>query len=218
MDPTLARHVNLDVSHYDDDPHHPRIAAALLAGLLPTERPALVVDVATGTGVVAFAALTALRPEKVIAVDIAPAMLEQARRKAVDLDPAGVITWQLGTAVPLAVADGAADVVLCSSAMHFLGGPALREFRRVLRPGGTVAFSIPSGVDLQVSPALRAEMPADLTLPKDVAAACELATAAGFVDARAVLTPPVAPQRPRRSFLVYAKAPSGGRPGGAAES
>lgn len=218
MDPAPAHHVDLDVSNYDDDPHHPRIAAALLAGLPATEPPALLVDVATGTGVVAFAALTALGPEQVLAVDIAPAMLQQARRKATDLDPGGVITWQLGTAVPLDLADGAADVVLCSSAMHFLGSPALREFRRVLRPGGTVAFSIPSGADLQVSPALRAEMPADLTLPQDGAAACELATAAGFVDAHALLTPPVAPQRPRRSFLVYAKAPSGGRPGGASKS
>lgn len=201
--------MHLDVTGYDEDPHHPRIAQLLIDGLPPAEPPALLVDVATGTGAAAFAALRGLEPQRVLAVDISPSMIEQARRKAADLDPGGIITWQLGPAIPLDLPDAAADVLVCASAMHFLGVAALVEFRRVLRPGGQVAFSIPSGADLQPSPSLRELMPEGLELPHDAAAAARLATDAGFVEVRAVLTPPSAPDRPRRSFLVYAKAPSG---------
>jgi SAM-dependent methyltransferase len=215
MDARLAHHANLDVSGYDDNPHHPRIAELLISGMPVAKPPALLVDVATGTGFAAYAALRALGPERVLAVDISSAMIGQARRKAADLDPSGVITWRLGTAVPLDLADASADAVTCASAMHFLGAAAVREFRRVLRPGGQLAFSIPSGVDLRPSPELRREMPADLTLPQDEEQAARLATDAGFVDAHVVLTAPSTPERPRRSFLVYAKAPSERGPGGA---
>ena len=55
---------------YDDDPHHLVIARQLVAGLRPVPEPGLVVDVATGTGFAALAALEALAPRRVLAVDI----------------------------------------------------------------------------------------------------------------------------------------------------
>jgi ubiquinone/menaquinone biosynthesis C-methylase UbiE len=191
---------------YDDDPHHGVLAELLLAGLPHTAQPPdLLVDVATGTGVAAFAALRTLDPSHVLAVDISPCMVERAIAKAAAADPDGRIDWQVAPAVPLAVPDGAADLVLCTSSLHFLGMAALQDWRRALRPGGLVAFSIPMAADFRPSPAFRDLLPTDLTIPADAAAAERLALDAGFVDVHVTISPPSAPDRPRRAFLVHAQ-------------
>ena len=191
---------------YDDDPHHGVIADLLLAGLpRPAAPPGLVVDVATGTGVAAFAALRALTPARVLAVDISPGMVERARVKAATADPEGRVEWRVAPAVPLPLPDGTADVVLCASALHFLGPAALNDWRRVLRSGGRAAFSIPTAADFRPSPAFRALVPADLTIPADETAAARLALDAGFTDVQVTVTPAAGPDRPRRVFLVHAQ-------------
>jgi ubiquinone/menaquinone biosynthesis C-methylase UbiE len=195
-------------STYDDDPHHERIAQLLAAGLRADEQADVVVDVATGTGAAAFAALRALSPHRVLAVDLSPRMIERAMAKAAsDREPR--IEWRVAPAVPLDVADGSVDVVLCASALHFLGIAALRDWRRVLRPGGQLVFSIPVAADFHPSPAFRAQLPTDLVVPADAAAAGRMAGDVGFVDVRVGTTPPDAEDRPRRSFLVWAAAPRG---------
>jgi ubiquinone/menaquinone biosynthesis C-methylase UbiE len=184
---------------YDDDPHHAAVAH-LLVGLLRSQpRPGLVVDVATGTGAAAVAARHALAPERVVAVDISPRMIERAAAK----DPDGRIEWRVASAVPLDIADGAADVVLCASALHFLGARALPDWRRVLRPGGQLAFSVPAAADFHPSPAFRASMPADLDVPADPADAECLARDAGFTAVQVHSMPPGT----RRTYLVRAVAP-----------
>jgi ubiquinone/menaquinone biosynthesis C-methylase UbiE len=191
---------------YDDDPHHGVLAELLLTGLPHAAlSPGLLVDVATGTGVAALAALRTLAPARVLAVDISPRMVERAVVKAAAADPDGRIEWQVAPAVPLALPDAAADLVLCTSSLHFLGMAALHDWRRVLRPGGLVAFSIPMAADFRPSPAFRELLPADLTIPADTAAAERLALDTGFVDVHVATSPPSAPDRPRRAFLVHAK-------------
>jgi ubiquinone/menaquinone biosynthesis C-methylase UbiE len=191
---------------YDEDPHHGVIADLLVADL-PRRPFPLVVDVATGTGVAAFAALRALGPARVLAVDVSARMVDRARAKAAGHDPEGRIEWQVAPAVPLPLPDGSADLVVCASALHFLGTAALHDWRRVLRPGGLATFSIPMAADFRPSPAFRDLLPADLTIPADPAAAERLALDAGFADAQAMTSPPAAPDRPRRAFLVQAEAP-----------
>lgn len=191
---------------YDEDPHHGVIAELLVADL-PRRSFPLVVDVATGTGVAAFAALRALDPARVLAVDISPRMVEQARAKAAGQDPEGRIEWQVAPAVPLPQPDGSTDLVVCASALHFLGAAALRDWRRVLRPGGLAAFSIPMAAEFRPSPAFRNLLPADLTIPADPADAQRLALDAGFASAQVMTSPPAAPDQPRRAFLVRAEAP-----------
>src|SRR3954454_3156111 len=118
---------------YDADPHHPVIARRLVAGL--TAGPRLLVDVAAGTGEAAFAALDTLAAERVVAVDISGRMLQLARAKAADRHPNGRIECRQAPAVPLELPDGAADAVVCASALHLLGPEAPADWARVLRPG-----------------------------------------------------------------------------------
>ena len=59
-------------------------------------------------------------------------------------------------ATRLPVADDAVDVVVCSMALQLLPlEPALAEVRRVLRPGGTFAATVPTGGPMPAGDALR---------------------------------------------------------------
>jgi ubiquinone/menaquinone biosynthesis C-methylase UbiE len=187
---------------YDADPHHRRIAQLLVAGLTPG--PALVVDVATGTGEAAFAAVEAAAAERVVAVDVSGGMLDIARAKAVERDPDGRIEWRKGPAVPLDLPDGTADALVCASALHLLGPGTPAEWARVLRPGGEVAFSLPVAADFAMSADFAAMVGDVVAPPADAAGAAAVATAAGFTAARVETTEPVAGDRPRRAFLVWA--------------
>ncbi|WP_344858549.1 class I SAM-dependent methyltransferase [Amycolatopsis ultiminotia] len=188
---------------YDEDLFHPLVAGTLIDGLSP--EPALLVDVATGTGAAAFAALR-LAPASVLAVDFSPAMIERAREKAAQLDPEGRIRWQVATAVPLPVGDGEADAVVCASALHFLGATALAEWRRVLRPGGRLAFSISLASRLRREGAMGELMPKDLRIPATVEEAAALATDAGFHRATARVVTSDRGDRIRQVFAVFAEA------------
>lgn len=190
-----------------DDPHHGEVADRLVAGLRRRPAPELVVDVATGTGVAAVAALQRLGPSSVLAVDISPRMIDRARARAAAVDPDGRITWRVAAAVPLDVPDRCVDVVLCASSLHFLGASALTDWRRVLRPGGQVAFSVPLAADFHPSAAFRDLLATDLPIPQDATAAARIALAAGFTRVSAELTEPQPGVRPRRAILVRGEAP-----------
>ncbi|HUR33860.1 MAG TPA: class I SAM-dependent methyltransferase [Vicinamibacterales bacterium] len=98
-----------------------------------------VLDVGTGTGVVAITAARA--GARVDGVDLTPALLEQARLNA---HVAGVeVTWKEGDAEALPCDDASYDVVLSEFGHMFAPRPevAVAEMRRVLKPGGRVAFA-----------------------------------------------------------------------------
>jgi SAM-dependent methyltransferase len=106
------------------------------AGIAPGER---VLDVATGTGVVALAA--AHRGARVSGLDLTPALLDVARENA---KIAGRdIEWTEGDVEALPYADASFDVVLSQFGHMFAPRPdvAIAQMRRVLRPGGRVAFA-----------------------------------------------------------------------------
>lgn len=192
---------------YDDDRFHETVAEALVRGLPTAASPQLVLDVATGTGAAAFAALRHLDARGLVGVDISAAMIERARVRAVREDAGRRIEWQVGQAVPAPVPDGVADVVLCASALHFLGKAALRDWLRVLRQGGRVAFTLPPAETFRPSGAFAEVVATDLPLPQDTDQAAAVATAAGFEQASATRLD-VTGERPRSVFLVHASAPS----------
>jgi SAM-dependent methyltransferase len=101
-----------------------------------------VLDVATGTGLAAEAALATVGPTgHVTATDISPQMAERARER---LNNAPNATVRVADGQALDLPDESFDAVTCSLGLMFFPDPArgLAEFRRVLRPGGRAAVSV----------------------------------------------------------------------------
>jgi len=120
------------------------IWAADLVDRANIQRGARVLDVASGTGVVARAAATRLGDGgAVTGLDINPGMLAVARSLPADAGAAS-IEWQEGSVLALPFADAAFDVVLCQLGLQFFPDrpAALAEIRRVLVPGGRTGISV----------------------------------------------------------------------------
>jgi SAM-dependent methyltransferase len=99
-----------------------------------------VLDVGTGTGIVA---LTAARAgARVTALDLTPELLVQARDNAA-IARCEDIVWTEGDAEQLPYPDASFDVVLSQFGHMFAPRPALvvAEMRRVLKPQGRIAFA-----------------------------------------------------------------------------
>lgn len=99
-----------------------------------------VLDVGCGTGVVA---ITARRlGARVTGLDLTPELLARAKENS-SVPGFEDITWREGDVEMLPYDDAAFDVVLSQFGHMFAPRPevALKEMLRVLRPGGTVAFS-----------------------------------------------------------------------------
>jgi demethylmenaquinone methyltransferase / 2-methoxy-6-polyprenyl-1,4-benzoquinol methylase len=94
-----------------------------------------VLDVATGTGDVAFEIRKAGVPE-VVGLDISTGMIGEARRKA-EKHPDGV-TFVVGDGMNLPFEDGSFDAVTISFGLRNMPDYAasVREMTRVLKPGG----------------------------------------------------------------------------------
>jgi SAM-dependent methyltransferase len=139
------------VSHYEDEiREEDRITTGrgrlellrtqeILRRHLP-EPPADILDVGGATGV--HASWLAVDGYRVHIVDLTPRHVEKARA---DLEPLGV-SAELGDARRLSGADASFDVVLLFGPLYHLVDradrvQALREARRVVRPGGMVAVA-----------------------------------------------------------------------------
>ena len=114
---------------------HPRIDLPAVALDLATLRgDETVVDVGCGNG--GYLAELARRRHagRVLGVDLSAGMLQAARRHA----PAASLT--VGDAAALPLPDRAADLTVAAHMLYHVADPraAVRELRRVTRPGGTV--------------------------------------------------------------------------------
>jgi demethylmenaquinone methyltransferase/2-methoxy-6-polyprenyl-1,4-benzoquinol methylase len=140
--------------------HYDRVGAVLSFGQDPRWRRALVahvaagpedrvLDVATGTGMVAEA-LVRRYGCTVVALDQSPEMLAGARaRLASDPALAARVTLVAGQAERLPFADASFDHLTFTYLLRYVDDPAatLRELARVVRPGGRVAsleFGVPA--------------------------------------------------------------------------
>lgn len=175
----VTRHYDDRAPTYDDGPLHRALATAV-ADLVtealaaasppppadppadpPPQQPPVVLDVATGTGLVLRALALALatsrspgspRPSgpiaRLVGVDLSPGML----RIAATALPPPAATFLRADATALPLANASVDVVTLVTALHLLPSPAaadaaIAECRRVLRPGGhllTATFTDPA--------------------------------------------------------------------------
>jgi demethylmenaquinone methyltransferase / 2-methoxy-6-polyprenyl-1,4-benzoquinol methylase len=146
--------------------HYDRMGAVLSFGQDPLWRRALVeaiaprhdqrvLDVATGTGMVAFA-LARGGGGQVVGLDQNEAMLGTARRRLAAMPSlAGRVSFVQGEAERLPFADGEFDALSFTYLLRYVDDRAatVRELARVVRPGGRIAmveFGVPA------SPPLRA--------------------------------------------------------------
>ncbi|EHB55172.1 Methyltransferase type 11 [Mycolicibacterium rhodesiae JS60] len=95
-----------------------------------------IADIACGTGILAARIAEELEPDEVYGVDMSDGMLRQAKARSPRVD------WRKGPAEQLPFDDGVLDAVVSTSAFHFFDQPAaMREFHRVLAPGGLAAVA-----------------------------------------------------------------------------
>ncbi|MGE0725153.1 MAG: class I SAM-dependent methyltransferase [Alphaproteobacteria bacterium] len=96
-----------------------------------------VLDVGSGTGSLTFALAADPRIGSVVGVDYSPIYVEHAKRHATD----GRVEFHVGDASALCLPDDGFDHSLSMLVLQFIPEPvrAVREMRRVTRPGGTVA-------------------------------------------------------------------------------
>lgn len=136
MDPT--RRFTDRVSDYVKyRPTYPLAAAETVISGLGDSKGLVVADVGAGTGI--FSRVMAATGVRVIGIEPNHEM-----RAAGLNDPgnAGLrIEWRDGTAESTGLCEGSVDAVTCAQAFHwFRAEEALKEFSRVLRPGGRVAL------------------------------------------------------------------------------
>ncbi|MBI4459422.1 MAG: class I SAM-dependent methyltransferase [Acidobacteria bacterium] len=108
---------------------------------IPWAQSSTLLDVGCGTGLLERAIHSG--PERqgsVVGLDISLAMLRQARGK---LNGAPGVRWINAQAESLPFQSASFDVVVCTNSFHYYRRPlkVLQEFRRVLRPSGSVVLA-----------------------------------------------------------------------------
>jgi ubiquinone/menaquinone biosynthesis C-methylase UbiE len=114
--------------------------AADLVARLAARRPERILEVAAGTGVVTRAMLAGLPEASIVATDLNPGMIDEARATPT----ARPVEWRVADAMALPFADASFDTVVCQfGAMFFPDrSRAFAEMRRVLAPGGELLFNV----------------------------------------------------------------------------
>ena len=113
-----------------------------LAGRVSREKPAKVLEIACGTGIVTRRLRERLSPEvQIVATDLNPDMFAFAQRK---FSANQNIEWQQADAVALPFPDRSFDAIVCQFGLMFVPDKqaAMHECHRVLGPGGVFLFNV----------------------------------------------------------------------------
>jgi ubiquinone/menaquinone biosynthesis C-methylase UbiE len=130
---------------YDRDAIHHNVVSVLVAGA-EIRSGFRVLDIATGTGLLAFEAARKVGPAgKVLGIDVSKGMLAEARKKAAAAELRN-IDFVLADAEQLEFPRASFDCIFCSSALVSMSDipRALHHWIDFLKPGGIIAFDAPS--------------------------------------------------------------------------
>jgi ubiquinone/menaquinone biosynthesis C-methylase UbiE len=122
-------------------PHHLWALDLALAEVSP---PRHVLDLGTGTGVVALALADRYPEAEILGIDLSSGMIDEARRK-VPPELAGRVRFEVGDASALGSPDGVFDLVVLSNMIPFFD-----ELARAVSPGGTLVLSFSKGADTPI--------------------------------------------------------------------
>jgi ubiquinone/menaquinone biosynthesis C-methylase UbiE len=125
----------------DRNPHH---LAAFERALERVDAPRRALDLGTGTGDGAFAVARRFPEADVVGVDLAEAMLAEARRKTPG-SLQGRVRFEPADAERLPYEDSAFDLVTLANMIPFFD-----ELARVTAPGGSVLFSFSVGPETPI--------------------------------------------------------------------
>ena len=107
------------------------------------ENPSMVIDLATGSGDVAFALRRSL-PEtcQIVALDFCRPMLDQAIKRQARKPEQSAISFRQGDILQLPLDDSSSDAVTISFGLRNLADRSrgLSEMKRILRPGGQLVI------------------------------------------------------------------------------
>jgi len=123
-----------------------------LVELLDPQPGATVLELAAGPGVTGFVAAERIGSSgRLISTDVAPEMVAVAEHRGSELGLANV-EYRVVDAEAIGLPDGSVDGVLCRWGYMLMPDPAraLRETRRVLAPGGGVAFAVWAEADVNL--------------------------------------------------------------------
>lgn len=114
-------------------------------------QPKTVLDVATGTADVALMTYAALKPNKIIGIDISEGMLSLGRKKIAEKQLEKIIELQTGDSENLPFTDNSFDAITVAFGVRNFQNlqKGIAEMYRVLKPGGKLVvleFSKPSAV------------------------------------------------------------------------
>lgn len=121
------------------------LAEATLAAIDISEDD-VVLDVACGTGIVSRVLRERVSPRAgITGIDLNEGMIETAR--AVTSDTTDAFRWHVGDVTAMPFADGIFTVAVCQQGLQFFPDEraALKEIRRVLRPGGRIILTVWAG-------------------------------------------------------------------------
>lgn len=107
-----------------------------------------VLDVAAGPGDTGFLAARRLGSGRLVSTDLAPAMVEAARQRGSELGIENA-DYRILDAQAMDLPDASFDGVICRWGFMLMPDPAaaLRECKRVLKPGGRLVFAVFTGPD-----------------------------------------------------------------------
>jgi ubiquinone/menaquinone biosynthesis C-methylase UbiE len=142
MDPTVLETIAARLEFRGTDQGYAQLSQAYFSRL-PLAQTRRILALGCGTGIEVRALRRLTRPDTVIiGVDHSPALIDAARQRTDQEGLSGNVTYQVGDAHHTPYGDDDFDVVTLHTLISHVDDPlqVLREARRLVQPGGTVAI------------------------------------------------------------------------------